>query len=714
MAIVMTAMFGCLTGSGRVVFAQESDEFTLEEITVTAQKREENKQKVPMTIEVVAGEELADMGYNNLDEIMSSLSGAFVNTTGDGFRVSIRGLSDDIRATGANNDYTVSTPTVAVNVDGVYTQGRSSGAGLYDMERVEVLYGPQSTLYSSASPGGVVNIVTADPKLDRVAASGSLKYGNYNTLQVQAMMNAPVNDKIAFRTAFSASSHDGYMANGSDDEDIKSARLKTLYKPMEALSFVVTGELTKTGGVGFSMVDGFVSQDDLDDPWDNSDDEAGNPRYSDKKKISGNVNLELDFGTITLIPAYSTESAHDESTQTDNSSGEDYTRIVDRSGTEKGVELRVASSPDSFIQWIVGANWYRLNTEQDQTSQPLYGQPEFRSVEDTTDAVYGNLTYPVTDVFRVTGGLRYTKDVNELVEIQYRLAEDRIDSQQCIVTYEGVDYKLGVEYDVGTNTMFYADWSTSYRPVGMSIQDTLEPETLDAYSLGAKNRFLDNKLQLNLSTFFYDYKNYVASFGMAADPENYNRSDPGCDTNGDLEYYGIDIDTTTILSRNDKLDLSIEYLKSEFTNLVFDFENPNFPDLDYSGKPETFTPEWTIDATYSHNFNLPNGGVLTARLNSRYMSEYLVSYVDLYQATEGETMMDMVFLYEFLSQKPYVAQEAHHISNLSMIYEHPDGSWSLTGYINNIENYAEKKSMMMGSIMLGSPRTYGAVLTVRY
>jgi iron complex outermembrane receptor protein len=261
--------------------------------------------------------------------------------------------------------------------------------------------------------------------------------------------------------------------------------------------------------------------------------------------------------------------------------------------------------------------------------------------------------------------------------------------------------------------MLYANWSTGYRPVGMAIQPTIKPERIDAYTLGIKNRFFGNKLQLNITSYLYDYTDYVAEFGRVADPDNFNRNDEGATTNADLKYAGIEVQTSTILSSNDKLNFSVSYLNSLFTRLLFDFDNPNFPDQDFTGKPETFTPKWTFDMNYSHNFNLMNGGVLTARIDSRYQSDYLVSFVDLYQEMIGEGFFGTP-TYNFLSRAPFVTQDAHHISNVSMIYANPDGKWTLTGYIKNIENYAEKKSMMMNSIMIGSPRTYGAVLSVHY
>jgi iron complex outermembrane receptor protein len=710
--ITMAAVFGIVflllgpAGTG----ARENDEeaFTLEEITVTAQKRAENQQKVAVAMDTVSGEEMKELGYTNLEEIMSSISTAFINKAGDGMRVSIRGMSDDIRAAGSLSDLTVSTPTVAVNVDGMYTSRRNSGSGLYDMERVEVLFGPQSTLYSTSSPGGIVNIVTAAPKLDTYAASGAITYGNYDTLQTEGMINAPVTDTIALRAAFSTSVRDGYLANGSDDEDTKSARLKALYSPGEAFSLQLTGEYTKTDGNGYTGITMFVDEGDLEDPWDNSGQDAPPPRSASEKKASGHMDWNAGFGVVSVLASYVDESSAATFIRTDMMSGQTASHSMERSGEEKGVEVRLASPEGSFLKWIIGANIYRSNV--DQMDMPETGDYEYRIVNQDTDAFYGNLTYPVTDRFRLTAGLRNTRDTNYLLEQMVK--PEGLVLLPVETKYDDWDHKIGVEYDVNTNAMLFADWSTSYRSVGMALRP-LEPERLDAYTIGSKNRFLDNKLQMNVSAYYYDYTNYVADFGMMSDPTNNGRSDDGSLTNGDLRKYGVDIQTTAIITDNDKLDVSVSYLSSEFTDLVFDFENPLFEDQDFTGNPETFSPEWTLNVVYSHSFSLPNGGRLTARLDSRYQSSYLVNYVDVYQEINfGPT--GPVGEFNFLSRKAYIEQEAHHISNVSAIYSHPDGKWTLTGYVRNLENYAEKKNFMMDSMMIGPPRTYGAVLSVRY
>jgi len=130
--------------------AQEA-EFTLEEITVTAQKREENLQKVPIAMDSISGEELALQGTNDVDDILRTLSNVTINTMSDGMRISIRGLTDTSNLDGGTN-FKASGSMVGVNIDGAQNNMSSAGQNLFDVERVEVLYGPQSTLYGSNSP----------------------------------------------------------------------------------------------------------------------------------------------------------------------------------------------------------------------------------------------------------------------------------------------------------------------------------------------------------------------------------------------------------------------------------------------------------------------------------------------------------------------------------------------------------------------------------
>lgn len=689
----------------------DGEEFMLEEITVTAQKREQNQQKVPVAMETVSGEDIREMGYNSLEQIMSAMSGVYINRSPDGVRVSIRGMSDDTTPTGTLMNISNSTPSVAVNVDGVFTSRRSSGQGLYDLERVEVLYGPQSTLYSSNSPGGIVNIETANPKIDAKEVSGTLKIGNYDLIQTEGVLNVPVGGSFAIRTAFTSVIRDGYMANGADDEDSRSARIKALFQPSEKFSILLTGQKDKGGGHGYSGTDNFIDQDDLSDPWDNSEyegnDDAGLGRASNKEMLTARIAWALDFGTLTIMP--STSKTDTFATTTGTSQDQDYVQSIRFDSEEKGGEIRFTSSDEASIQWIVGANYYEAEQFQNlwQSFESLgFGLYKNRGNEQESKAIYGNITYPFNEKLRVTAGLRYSKDENESLQAAQNLQSD-LTLKDIYSTgyadYDSPDYKIGVEYDIRPQSMLYADISTSYRVMAISSM-TAEPEELISYTIGSKNRFFDNRFQLNVSAFFYDYTNYLADGGLLRDPVTLGPDD-GATTSGDLEKYGIDLQTTTVISENDLLNFSVSYLHSEFTRLFFDFESEYLPDLDYKGNPETFSPDWTINLSYSHMFELSNGGSLNTKIETRYQSEFRISFMEWYQ--------DFGSL-EFLPMGDYAIQEGYTKTNFTVIYNHPNDNWSLTGYVDNIENYAVKKNLMMGSTMIGAPRTYGVVLSVMY
>lgn len=666
------------------LYAQEEEDergFTLEEITVTAQKREENQQKVAIAIESVSGEELRQLGKINLDDALSTISSTFMTKTSDGWQVSARGLSNDLPAGES------SPQSVSVNKDGVYTYRKDAGlTGFYDIERVEVLLGPQSTMYSSNTPGGVVNIITADPKIERYEASGTVEYGNYELLHTEGMVNVPASDKLAFRAAFSTQLHDGYLSNGQDDEDTKSARLKALYQANEDLSIMLTGEYTLLGGQGFGTVAPFGDEDELDDPW-YTDNPGGTVRDVKTHKIYGRLQWDLDFGTLTLMPSFTKNDQYTEST-----SAMFGFRINGGWNDETVVEARLTSPTDSDIIWIVGMYWHETDwfSESMGDMAPGTGLYETMTHWMKSQAIFGNITYPFTDRFRLTAGARITKEKFEAhqwfenppppppgMSIKYDWFMDETNP----------DYKIGFEYDLSLNSMLWAHFTTSIRTDARGNAT----EHLEAYQAGSKNRFMDNKVQVNASAYFYNYTDYIA-IDRRSDPEFPRLNQTGGPKHGDVILYGLDVSTSYIITEKDILNVSASFLHSEFTRLVFDYLT--LPWVDYKGEPLTNSPDLTVTATYSHVFYLPNGGTLTGRVDTRYATE---SYVN------------------FTSQDPVSRVEpSHSLTNFSAIYRSPDNKYSITGYVKNIEDHAEKRRLDNEELGIGPPRTYGAVLSARF
>jgi iron complex outermembrane recepter protein len=724
-------------GDAFLLYAQEtkSDEFTLEEITVTAQKRAENQQKVAIAMEVISSADIKELGKTNLDEILTNVSSAIVQKAADGYRISLRGISDD---SSASFGQSMATPTVAINTDGVYSNRKDTGSSLYDVERVEVLYGPQSTMYSSASPGGIVNVVTASPKLDRYEVTGSIEGGSYSLLNLQGALNVPVAETVALRASVQSSKRDGYLTGGGDNENSKSARLRALYQPSDKLSFTLTGEYSKNKGAGFGGgVNAFDTQDGhyadgtkVTNPWTARSDESLSANDQTSKKVFMNINLDMgSIGALTLVPSYATRNG--DNVMNFMGSVQYGTQRV----KEKSAELRMTSAADFIFKWILGFNYYNSTDTNNMLSAEYVinngaiGDYSFRTNTEKAKAVFANITYPVLDTFRLTAGMRksWDKMITDNVE---KKGPQSFNEHPVQDSGGRPDYKFGFEYDLNTSSMLYGDYATSYRVQGMAARS--KPQELKAFTMGAKNRFFGNKLQLNAAAYYYKYSNYAAGWmeqiwkddngdhqmpppGPPPAPgvESELKNDSGArGVVGAGHMMGLDISASALITSHDQVNLSLSYIKSEWTDLVFHWQYPTqdllingvfykdapHPDMDYSGKPMTNTPPWTINLSYNHNFDLWNGGVLKVGASVKYQTAYQLSWQD--------------------SWRPWNYQESHHMENANMAYNDPSGKWNLSVYVNNIENYAEKRTYMnaggQGMLDIGDPRTYGVVLSVKF
>ncbi|MBN1225712.1 MAG: TonB-dependent receptor plug domain-containing protein [Deltaproteobacteria bacterium] len=747
-ALICGFIFTLLGLPGTYAQEKTTEEFTLEEITVTAQTREENQQKVPITMNVITVEDIKGLGMNTIDEILISIPSAMVQKASDGYRVSLRGITDD--ATPINGQ-SVSTPTVAINTDGVYSNRKDNALSLYDIERVEVLYGPQSTQYGSNSPGGIINIITVQPNTDKFEGSGIIEIGNYSLLHTEGAVNVPLGDKIAIRAAFTTSKHNGYISNGTDDQNTKSGRIRALYQPSESFSITATAELTKNKSLGFGGgVEPFVYQDDVDDPWTASQsitDQVYSYNNQTSKKFYGQVRWDTFLGLLSMSPSYSTGKASKASILNDEviHSNPNY--------RERGLEIRMVSPSDLYFKWILGFSYYKARDVLDMW-QPS-GFFTDRVMTNNNKAVYANITYPMPVITRLRLTLGYRKSWDEMITYNRELKPGfnaSVIPQEQIQSNDGKpDWKYGFEYDLADSVMLYGDYSSSYCVQGMSMgggygrstgpsaagfilpqtaifpsQEEANttvikepPTTLHGYTLGVKSRFLGNKLQANASAYYYDYENYNANYmrevwldengdGVMNDRPHHDMNSYGY---GDGTLYGFDLQTSTILTRKDMVTLSVSYIKSEWTKLKFNFDYPYGYKLDedgrrieiyfeddYAGESMMNTPEYTFDLNYSHSFSLSNGGNLKASLSSKYKTAYRLSWLE--------------------DQYPLNYQEAYHVESASAVYSNPNGKWELSAYIKNIFKYAEKKMYMniagRGMMSIGDPRTYGIIFSVKF
>jgi outer membrane receptor protein involved in Fe transport len=297
------------------------------------------------------------------------------------------------------------------------------------------------------------------------------------------------------------------------------------------------------------------------------------------------------------------------------------------------------------------------------------------------------------------------------------------------------DFKYGFEYDAAENMMVYGSYSSSYRSPNAMAPGGSKAEELDSYSVGAKTRWLDNRLQVNVSAYYYDYTNKLCSGWKEAkditeedlgfiDVNGNNQWDPGIDIDyisvgepdregnpapaaipdgewptkdpdnpdenfvftihdsqaqgyGAFESFGVDLQTTFLITSRDRLNFSISYLDSEWVDLHFRYEwYMYWPDEDYEGVTPVNSPEWSWTASYEHNFMLGAYGTLTPRVNVEHKSEYTMLW------NPGDS-----------DPYGYSRQEGYYTYDASASFSHSSGKWSLNAYVKNITDYAVKEAI---------------------
>ena len=216
------------------------DTVGIEDIVVTAQKRAENLQKTPAAVTALSGERLVSSGITNLASAQELVPGARFHQEGNTTQVFLRGI-------GSNLDFANVEPSVAFNFNGVAIPREATSVPLYDIERFEVLPGPQGTLYGGNAIGGTINVSFRKPEFTN-AASGTLEVGNYGLVHGTLVANAPLSDQLAVRLGADYHYRKGFMKTGSDSKDDISARIGLLYKPNTDFSIYWWGATTHKYG----------------------------------------------------------------------------------------------------------------------------------------------------------------------------------------------------------------------------------------------------------------------------------------------------------------------------------------------------------------------------------------------------------------------------------------------------------------------------------
>lgn len=768
--LLMTFLLGSVIVFGNLtdVYAQGSseEEFTLEEITVTAEKRAVNVQDIAMSVSAISGADIRDRAQNTLEAALRDIASVELGYGNRGAWVNIRGVGHYV-------DTSLADSAVAIIEDNIYNGNSLASFGnMYDIDRVEVLRGPQGTLYGRNATGGTVNVISKKPTRE-FEMTGSLQIGDYNLKHFDGALNFPISEKWAGRIAVLRETRDGYLSSGDLDSNAFAARMKLLYEPNDRFSALATYEYMWQNDHGSNTVpapgsagnlpclgppdtcgyskpdadrDGLpddVLMPDADgnlvagsdgipdlkqtgwvvpagaDEWTNDEWHPAGSSYALKKASSVEINYDFDWGVLTAIPAYAESYTHNVDDHLDGLSQNTGVQAYDlgegqrNSRKQTSGELRLASPSDSDWVWIGGYYYMKSDSrrvgmdERDATSwaDDQYHQ-QLKSNPIVSSAFFGQTTYPVTDRFRVTGGIRFANDKEKRdfrIGGSYSTGEVFYDTGW--VTYDSdvnsKTYKAGIEFDVAEASMLYAQIATGFKQGGLNTTAPprpFKPEELTAYELGIKNRFLENRMQLNLEAYYYQYDNMQVQM-----PDQAPIGDTGAvqmimaiinaeqGTNK-----GIDLEMDYLFTKNDKVTLALAYMDSELGHFVLPpnpFQTVPAP-YDMTGEPFANAPKWAADLAYEHTWTLDNGATVTGHIDSKISAGY----------HKG-------FEYQF----PYNWNESYHRSNANLTYATSDGKWSISSWIANIENGAQYTwAVPFYRQMIKPPRTFGMTVSFRY
>ncbi|MFT3763041.1 MAG: TonB-dependent receptor [Pseudoxanthomonas sp.] len=682
----------------------------LETVTVTAEKRTTNLQKTSISVSVIDAETMRDEHKLTLSDVLGATPGVQVQETATGPQFAVRSVGATGRPGGEQ-----AVPTYR---DGVlFDRVDSARSMLLDVSQVEVLMGPQGTLYGRNALGGAINITYNQPVLGSLEGSAGLGFGNYGLIEGNAVLNAPLGEKWALRAAFSSAQRDGYLNNGRNDQDDRAARVKLRYAPSDDLDLVFTYEQSRLGGKGNGSSD--VSADWPDrsgwDPW--YDDDLSNV-YKNTKSELASINLQwrTDAGTLFVLPAH-LKNSYD---AYQVNSGVPQTEV--RTKTQDSLEVRFASPDDQRFVWQVGAYYYDADEPQVFTTfispEPANGPPADLTPGNQTRswAVFGQATTWLSDALRLVTGARYTRDRRTM---QYAGGDFGGGGSGALAeatyNYSKPTWRLGMEWDVADASMLYGTVSTGYRsgdvsgsPFGITGNPAQE---MTSYALGSKNRFLDNALQVNVELYYSTYKNYPIGLTYQASPQAppsmYSAAAKG------MKIRGLDLGISYALTISDRVDVAFNYLDATFGTQP-PFDDPSVTDPEaaasfaeqlahYSGAIKPSAPRTSGSVSYQHDWDLADGGSIALKPNLHYSAS---SYTSLLTADVNE---------------PKALQPSYWLYNLSLTYTAASGQWGMGVYGNNLGNKAVVTNFSeamtadaIDTVNVAAPRTYGVQLWAKF
>lgn len=781
----------------------------LEEVVVTAQRKEETLQKAAVAVDVVGKDDMIRAGVDSSTTLNKVAPSVYV-ARGAGSNASyfIRGVGND-----TNNGYT--DPAIAFNIDGVYLGRPQSFAAAYlDLERVEVLKGPQGTLYGRNATAGAINALPVKPILGET--SGYLRFGagDYGAKEVSGAINNPIGENFAMRLAGSYLEGDGYNDDGSDAREDAAVRWQIAGSLSDSVDLRLVADYSTSNGAGnnptfeghYSYVPGTqAGGQNLTDyvfvpaPSNVSDAHTGlygaqaqayytslvtTPAFTFAEPmtpepsldnsfwgLTGELNVALGDGELVIIPAYrksSTEEVY---------AGIGFkAALIEQETDQVSVETRYSVSTGN-ADWIFGLYYFDETVEGKNAfnQQSLLVLQDVNGSDTTSAAAFGRVTWHLTDEMRIVGGVRYTEDEkhfqvdsdiyvelcanspplgtgcfggptipnattsSELAEaipagdlpagfpsipftpVPYGVTGNLLMYVPSFTDEkkesDEVTYRIALEYDVSEDSLLYASYETGYRSGGFSVavgRETYDPEYLDAFTLGSKNRFFDGRLQLNAELFYWQYEDQQVNHSGV---DLIGNAGVFTENIGESSIKGVEVDFKFLAAESTLLSGSFQYLDNEVKSFTYNTPNtgglPPLTQCPFTAGTETVSTGvvdvWVIDCSGREGLRSPEFSANLGIQQTVNMGDLeLVANLDTRYRGERELGIDYI---------PDQRADDNLTVDLSLTLASQDHFWYVSAYVNNATDEEIKSNTTyfhtvndVVSSMYLPPRTFGVRL----
>ncbi|MEM8562109.1 MAG: TonB-dependent receptor [Pseudomonadota bacterium] len=651
-----------------------AQDVALEVVLVTAQKRTESLQDVPVAVNAFSADTIQEAEIHNATDLALVTPSLSVtrNSTAFNTRFAIRGIGT------AQNDPALE-PSVGLFFDGVFL-GRS-GLGmsdLSDVERIEVLQGPQGTLYGKNSNAGAISVITKRPNLEGYEGYVEATMGNYDLLRTTLAVSGPMTETLGFRLAGNLHQRDGFMKNsgGNDLNDVDDWNVqgKLLWEPSDRLGLLLSGihversnsccapDSTQVQAVQDELAaQGF--ERDKNDPYDYRIATSRDTEFElDSDVLSLQIDYEADWGTLTSITAWS-DYAYSEFSDPDRS----QLRLVDiineqSSGDSLSQELRLDASPSESFDYLLGLFYYEQETQRGESDSaiPLPADrvvlgEDFLTIAPQVDsslpwlaiarpgdylfgknvwnnetfAVFGQLTWHLGDQWGVTGGLRWTDEERKADLLAGNVSSAPLAPDVTFWSFvstpvdaslhrtsKNVDWLLKVAFHARDDIMVYVSAATGTKSGnfngvnGLADEREFDDENTLSYELGLKSTLLDSRLRLNAAAFYTEIDDYQSQQQLAT----------GIGTRvgneAEVEVSGVDLQLDAVPLENLTLTAGLLYMH-KYEIMPADSEPFDLP----------FTADYTGNLAATLVFPVV-GGMLYLRADYMHMGNHATSAQD--------------------------------------------------------------------------------------